>query len=93
MNMKYYLVIKTESEQNDFLHRLVVKFDERQQYFISCVITVIKSSIKFNHILYYFYILIKQRHFRDFISLLPRKITFQILNHLNLRELSRTRQV
>ncbi|CAF4478997.1 unnamed protein product [Rotaria sp. Silwood2] len=63
----------SESEQNDFLRRLIVKFDERQQYFTSCVIT--------------------QSRYRDFISLLPRKIVFQILNYLTLEEVSRTREV
>ncbi|CAF3485744.1 unnamed protein product [Rotaria sordida] len=63
----------SESEQNDFLRRLIVKFDERQLYFTSCAIT--------------------QRRYRDFISLLPRKIVFQILNYLTLAEVSRSREV
>ncbi|CAF3922890.1 unnamed protein product, partial [Rotaria sp. Silwood1] len=52
---------------------IIVKFDERQQYFTSCAIT--------------------QRRYRDFISLLPRKVVFQILNYLTLEEVSRTREV
>ena len=34
------LVDGIESEQSDFLRRAIAKFDERQQYFTSCVITV-----------------------------------------------------
>ncbi|CAF4395043.1 unnamed protein product, partial [Adineta steineri] len=62
-----------ESEQNEFLRQLIIKFDERQQYFASCVIL--------------------QRRYRDFISLLPLKISFHILNYLSLQELSRSRRV
>ncbi|CAF3217059.1 unnamed protein product [Rotaria socialis] len=63
----------SEAEQNDFLRRLIVKFDERQQYFVSCVIT--------------------QRRYRDFISLLPQSVVFEILKTLTLQELSRSREV
>ncbi|CAF3745853.1 unnamed protein product [Adineta steineri] len=62
-----------ESEQNEFLRQLIIKFDERQQYFASCVLL--------------------QRRYRDFISLLPLKISFHILNYLSLQELSRSRRV
>ncbi|UJR31373.1 hypothetical protein I4U23_018867 [Adineta vaga] len=63
----------SESEQNDFLRRLIMKLDERQHYFISCGIM--------------------QRRYRDFISLLPGKIAFRILNYLTVPELSRSRRV
>ncbi|CAF1094459.1 unnamed protein product [Adineta steineri] len=62
-----------ESEQNEFLRQLIIKFDERQQYFASCVLL--------------------QRRYRDFISLLPLKISFHILSYLSLQELSRSRRV
>ena len=41
---KHHFSCSSEAEQNDFLRRLIVKFDERQQYFTSCVITVRSHS-------------------------------------------------
>lgn len=86
--MKLFL----ESEQSDFIRRLIVTLDERQQYFTSCAIAVKFSSI-FLSIVFIMFTFLQQRHYRDFISLLPTQISFAILNHLTLRELTIARRV
>lgn len=82
-----------ESEQSDFIRRLIVTLDERQQYFTSCVIAVNSFSFFsiFRSIVFTFSF--QQRHYRDFISLLPTQISFAILNHLTLKELTIARRV
>ncbi|CAF4695957.1 unnamed protein product, partial [Rotaria magnacalcarata] len=38
-------------------------------------------------------LIIQQRRYRDFISLLPQAVVFEILKDLTLQELSRSREV
>jgi hypothetical protein len=84
-----------ESEQSDFIRRLIVTLDERQQYFTSCVIAVNSFAFFsiFRSIVFVFTFSFQQRHYRDFISLLPTQISFAILNHLTLKELTIARRV